>query len=114
MNTPSKENKPAKWAPSASREVRTARPKWAQIRKGLDLAIIGHACFAVLLALGGAIVATQGGQIAQRADVTLEEATQLGWGVLALGVLVGYALVLLSQWRCLLHAPQANAAKDLL
>src|SRR3954463_185234 len=100
MNTSTKTKKLAQWAPSASREVRTtARPKWEAIRKGLDLAIIGHACFAVLLALGGAVVATQGGQIAHRADVTPEEAVQLGWGLVGLGALLGYALVLISEWR---------------
>src|SRR5262245_8248469 len=115
MNTPATGTPPVKWAPSASREVRTtARPRWKEIRKGLDIAVIGHACFAVLLAIGGAFVATDGGPIARRMEMLPDEAVQVGWGVVGLGALLGYALVLFSQWRCLVHAQQAHGAKDLL
>lgn len=115
MNTPTDKKKTVRWAPSASREVRTtARPKWESIRKGLDLAVYGHAGFAVLLALGGALMATEGGAIALQADVTPDEAVYIGWGLVGLGGALGYALVLASQWRCLVNAQQAHGAKDLL
>jgi hypothetical protein len=102
------------WNPSGSREVRTtARPKWKGIRQGLSLAMLGYLGFVVLAVPCLVLALPRGGSIVELVGLDAEFASSLGWALVELGALGGYGLVLLGQWRCLVHAQQAHAAKDI-
>src|SRR5262249_17878657 len=62
--------------------------------------------------VGVYIVTTEGGPLAERLNVSGDDASAIGWGLLG-GAGFGYLLLLVGHWRCLGYAPQGDGAKDL-
>jgi hypothetical protein len=102
-----------KWNASASRQVTAiARPKWKELRWGLSMSLVGQPLALTSGLAGLYLVATMGGPLGARLDVSPDDAVLIGW-TLTGGSLLGYALLLAGQWRCLVSAPQGCGAKDL-
>src|SRR4051812_31744108 len=106
------------WNSSPSRLLDAqARSRGRQIGRGLGLIAAGH-----LLLVGLALTALAVAWAARAGRLPLPEQalTRPGGAVLAglaaVGAvgLLGYALVLVGQWRCLLFAPQHLGTKDLM
>jgi hypothetical protein len=105
---------PIKWNAGGSREVNAiARPKWREIRQGLSLAVWGN-LFLLGPGLGGLLAL---GPLERWAQVYLpwdnEDIRVLAMTLAGVGLSLGYALVLVGQWRCLIYAPQEHGAKEL-
>jgi hypothetical protein len=105
---------PIKWNASSSRQVTITRPKWAEARQGLLLALAGHVLLFVLGAPGLIFLGPLGESVASRLGLEPKEAPMIGLTLAGLAVLLGWGLVLLGQLRCLIAAPQGNGAKELL
>jgi hypothetical protein len=105
-----------RWNASCSRVIAAqVGPKWREVRQGLLLAALGS-LFYLLCTLPGLALR----DLAPRAD-------RLGWlppgleadrvqfaGILlaSVAIPVGYGLLLAGLWRCLMHAPQRQRARE--
>jgi hypothetical protein len=105
---------PIKWNASGSRQVAIARPKWEEMRQGLLLAIAGHAVLFFLGIPGLVFLGPHGDTVITRIGLAAEDAQPVGLTLTGTAALLGYGLVVLGQWRCLICAPQGNGAKELL
>jgi hypothetical protein len=107
-----------RWNSSVSGEVGTVRGKWIGIRDGLRVVLVSY-CVTVLLAVPGAALvwASQcrwSPELLQRISLSADQAAGVGWGLLGLGTVAGYLLLLGGQAQCLRSATSRFAAKELL
>jgi hypothetical protein len=111
MNTPTR---PVRWNTTGSREVHTvARPRWRQLRQGLLLVVLGQIMLYACVGIAAAFLGPWSDDVVSYLRVAREDVPIYGWGLGGGGALLGYLLLLLGQWRCLVYAPQGNAAKEL-
>jgi hypothetical protein len=105
---------PIKWNSSGSRQVHTvARPRWREVRQGLVLASLGLWLFLLFAFAGLFLVGRRGALLIASLGIDPDDAIPFALIVAGAGALLGYAVVLLGQWRCLVYAPQGCGAKEL-
>jgi hypothetical protein len=108
-------NTPIRWNASVSGDVQALQSRWKEVRKGLQLFVLGY-CFLVLLAVPGLALLcfNQVQPTTALATLTPKQVTVLGWILTGTGMVLAVSFLLLGQCHCLGHAPQRHGSRELM
>jgi hypothetical protein len=91
---------------------------WPGVAGGLRLVSWGYSLLLVVATLGGGLIRVTADDETAKALALTPDARSwlllLALAILGVGGLLAITLVLLGQWRCLMYAPQQQAAKEVM
>jgi hypothetical protein len=92
---------------------------WSDVSNGMQQVALGWGLLLGGLIMGGALfwLGTAGYPWVIRLAKGPFDQTAIvltGLGILGLALIIGYGAILIGQWRCLMHAPERQGAKELM
>jgi hypothetical protein len=102
--------------PAARDEYTGAELGWSDVGSGLSRILLGFLCSVLTTALGAGIIllvvlGPKMGMITKISKNAVDAFVLIGGGVIIIGSLFSYGLVLVGKWRCLSYAPERGGAK---